>query len=256
MKVSIAMAVYNGEKYISRQINSILSQTFTNFELVISDDNSTDGTVEICRNFQIKDSRITLVKNSGKRGFVSNFFNALSYCRGDLFFLSDQDDIWVNTKIERMIESQKKTNADLLIHDLQEFSDEKELKYSLSNSKDEDIEPLSFYTVFSQCSYPGLVMCFTQQLYCKIIEQYNFFTERKLEIPSHDWMISLYASLNGKVYHSSSILLYHRRHENNVTKELRDETTVNTRLHKIAVLKKHFFFAKMLISNRNIFQHL
>lgn len=88
--ISVCMATYNGTKYIQEQINSILSQFGENDELVISDDGSKDDTCSIISSYQ--DSLIKLLFNKGKHGFIGNFENALSQCKGDYIFLSDQDD--------------------------------------------------------------------------------------------------------------------------------------------------------------------
>lgn len=96
-KISVCMATYNGEKYIKEQIDSILLQLSNSDELIISDDNSTDNTINIIK--QILDSRIKLFFNSEK-GYTSNFENALNKVQGDIIFLSDQDDMWLPNKVE------------------------------------------------------------------------------------------------------------------------------------------------------------
>ena len=88
--ISVCIATYNGEKFIKQQIDSILVQLFDGDELLISDDNSTDRTVEIIK--QIADSRIKLFFNKEK-GYTSNFENVLKQVSGDIVFLSDQDEI-------------------------------------------------------------------------------------------------------------------------------------------------------------------
>lgn len=97
MVISVCIATYNGEKYIKEQIQSILKQLDKNDEIVVSDDNSTDKTIEILK--AINDTRIKFFKNSVK-GYVSNFENALKNASGDIIFLSDQDDIWKENKVE------------------------------------------------------------------------------------------------------------------------------------------------------------
>ena len=89
--VSVALAAYNGEKYLHRQIQSILEQLKEDDELVISLDPSQDQSEELIRSFH--DPRIKLLKGPGK-GLIKNFENALLHTRNDVIFLSDQDDIW------------------------------------------------------------------------------------------------------------------------------------------------------------------
>lgn len=117
MKISVCMATYNGSKYIRKQISSILEQLDFNDELIISDDGSTDDTIQIVRTFN--DDRIILLKHK-KREVVlkgkihshylvsSNFENALKKSTGDVIFLADQDDVWANNKVSVMLLHLKK----------------------------------------------------------------------------------------------------------------------------------------------------
>lgn len=99
--VSVCMAVYNGEKYLQAQIASILSQLSSDDELIISDDGSTDSTLSIILSF--KDKRIKYLTNSEPQGVNSNFENALREAKGDFIFLSDQDDVWIDGKVDECI---------------------------------------------------------------------------------------------------------------------------------------------------------
>ena len=101
--ISIAMATFNGERFLHEQIDSILAQTHQNFELVICDDCSTDGTVGILREYTAQDSRIRVYVNEGNLGFKKNFERAISLCKGEYIALSDQDDIWLPEHLERLL---------------------------------------------------------------------------------------------------------------------------------------------------------
>ena len=70
MSISIALATYNGEKYIRNQLDSIISQSYTDFELIICDDNSSDTTIDIIKSYQEKDNRISLHLNKSNIGFL------------------------------------------------------------------------------------------------------------------------------------------------------------------------------------------
>lgn len=105
LKISIAMATYNGGKYLQEQLDSLLNQTRLPDELVITDDCSTDDTLEIIKAIQKETPfRIILIENKARLGFVQNFSKAISLCSGDLIFMSDQDDVWLPSKIERVVE--------------------------------------------------------------------------------------------------------------------------------------------------------
>lgn len=112
--ISVCMATYNGEKYIAQQIESILSQLSYADELVISDDGSTDSTVDIIHSFN--DRRIKFIPNPGpKHGINANFENALSNASGDILFLSDQDDVWLPGKVEACVAGLN--SAACVVHD-------------------------------------------------------------------------------------------------------------------------------------------
>ena len=92
VKLSIGMPVYNGELFIERAIESILAQTFTDFELIISDNASTDSTQEICQNFSKKDDRIRIFKQEKNIGIHRNFYFLLSQAKGKYFAWTAVDD--------------------------------------------------------------------------------------------------------------------------------------------------------------------
>jgi glycosyltransferase involved in cell wall biosynthesis len=100
MKTSVAMCTYNGEEYLSKQLQSILYQTRSVDEIVICDDCSEDHTLEIIRDFKEKcPIPIMVMENAGNVGYVKNFEQAIGLCSGDIIFLSDQDDIWMPEKV-------------------------------------------------------------------------------------------------------------------------------------------------------------
>ncbi|HEY6143938.1 MAG TPA: glycosyltransferase [Flavobacterium sp.] len=102
MKVSVAFCTYNGEHFLKEQLDSILNQTVAVDEIIICDDKSTDSTVSILNEYKEKfPSVISIYENENTLRSVKNFEKAISLCTGDIIFLSDQDDIWVNNKVEK-----------------------------------------------------------------------------------------------------------------------------------------------------------
>lgn len=94
------MCTYNGEAFIEQQIQSILDQTHTDFRLIIVDDISTDKTVEIIQKMMLQDERIELHQNAKNLGYFNNFLTGMNYVKSDYLFFSDQDDVWVENKLE------------------------------------------------------------------------------------------------------------------------------------------------------------
>ena len=102
-KVSIGMPVYNGEKYIKQAIDSVLTQTFTDFEFIISDNASTDQTENICREYGKKDARIKFIRQESNRGPSFNFLFVLSKANSDYFVWLGDDDYWEPTFLEKNV---------------------------------------------------------------------------------------------------------------------------------------------------------
>jgi len=103
--ISVVMATYNGEKYLREQIDSIIAQTYPVSELIIQDDCSTDGTVDVVRQYLEKYPFIKFFVNEQNVGYNENFRRAAMHATGDYVAFSDQDDIWFPQKLERQVEA-------------------------------------------------------------------------------------------------------------------------------------------------------
>lgn len=205
MKISVCIATYNGEKFISEQINSILEQIQDNDEIIISDDGSTDSTLEIVRNFN--DNRIKIINNAGKKGYTPNFQNALKQASGEIIFISDQDDVWLPGKYNAVVENLE--NYDLVV----------------TNSKVTDevlnVTNESFFSIYNSgtglikniicCTYYGCCMAFNR----KILNYAMPFPENT-EVAVDLWL-GLVGEVVGKVKFIEQPFLLYRRTGSNVT---------------------------------------
>lgn len=112
MRVSIAMATCEGGRYLREQLDSLARQTRLPDELVISDDQSTDGTVDIARGFAAQAPfEVRIEVNPRRIGVTGNFDHALSLCTGDIVLLSDQDDVWFPSKVETILDIARGSSA-------------------------------------------------------------------------------------------------------------------------------------------------
>ena len=114
IRVSVAVATYNGERYLAEQLESILDALEQNDEIVISDDGSTDDTRKVIETFQKKDSRIRLV-DGPRQGVKKNFESAIRSCSGQYIFLCDQDDIWTKDKVEVVLHAFEKEKCSVRV---------------------------------------------------------------------------------------------------------------------------------------------
>lgn len=104
-KVSIVMCTFNGERFLRRQLDTIVGQTYPLYEIIIQDDGSTDGTWEILEEYARNHRQIKLFHNTDTHGVNGNFFSAMQKATGELIAISDQDDVWELKKIEKMVDT-------------------------------------------------------------------------------------------------------------------------------------------------------
>lgn len=198
---SICMASFNGEKYIKSQIDSILSQIDENDELIISDDGSTDQTVNIICSYQ--DDRIKFVQNIARHGCIGNFENALKKASGNFIFLADQDDVWLPDKYRKICGLLQQ--YDLVVSDS-----------VVVDSNLQMIEP-SFFKYYN--SGAGIMKNVIRSTYygsCMAFR--NSILHKALPFPltneiGHDLWLGLVAEITGRVLFFNEPLILYRRHE-------------------------------------------
>ncbi|HEY3402698.1 MAG TPA: glycosyltransferase family 2 protein [Ohtaekwangia sp.] len=101
--LSILIPVYNTDAYIQGTIESVLSQTFTDFELIIVDDHSTDNTYTLCKHYADRDARIKLYRNEVNLGMMANWNHGLTFCKATYFVKLDADDRWHTKMLETCV---------------------------------------------------------------------------------------------------------------------------------------------------------
>ena len=118
MKISVAMAYYNGGMYIEEQMDTILTQLSEQDEVIVSVDGASDGSKPLLLKMAEEDKRIHVIKGPGK-GVVKNFENAIRHCSGEIIYLSDQDDIWKPDKVKKVNEAFLNPKVKAVLHDAQ-----------------------------------------------------------------------------------------------------------------------------------------
>ena len=209
-RVSVCMATYNGALYLREQLDSILSQLNPDDELIISDDHSTDETSSIIDSY--KDLRIKFITNLGKRGHVQNFANAMTHATGEYIALSDQDDVWVDNRLERMLgQLNMMPRYSLVVGDFTEFGrvQDRTTLRPLGPSPKNGLVPL--YRLFAgQARYAASAFMFRRDLIRFVLPIPEY-------IEAHDLWIAMNACVHGKVSHLPETTLMRRLHGNNLT---------------------------------------
>lgn len=200
------MAAYNGEKFIKEQIDSILNQLGTNDELIISDDGSTDDTLNIIGN--CRDPRIKLFHNKLKHGVIHNFENALKQASGDYIFLADQDDVWLSGRVQKVREHLDLGNHLVLVNAKIIDKENNTLQDSFF-----EVNRTShgFWRNLWKNGFLGCCMAFRKEVY-------PFILPFPRVIPMHDWWIGLSVLSYRKSYVFVEEPLHaYRKHGNNKT---------------------------------------
>lgn len=208
--ISVCMATYNGERYIKQQIDSILCQLEENDELIISDDGSSDRTLEIVEAYN--DRRIKVFhhssdsKLSGHKKATLNFENALSKAAGDYIFLSDQDDVWENNKVFECVRELQ--SHDFVAHNMSVVDDDNllvsEKRYSASPL------PKNWFSIVVKMNLWGCCMAFKK-------ECLGYLLPFPSGVLAHDYWIAAMCIKNGSCSYSEIPLIKYREHLGSVS---------------------------------------
>lgn len=242
-KVDILLATYNGEQYLREQLNSILSQSYSNFRLLISDDLSTDGTREILAEYVEKDKRIIIFNQEKNLGVVKNFEFLLKKVENKYYMFSDQDDIWKENKIEKSIQTLEETNSDLVYTDLEVVDENLNVTYESYWKLKGIYNKIKKYNNFESLYLNNFVTG------CTILSKKEFIKE-VLPLPNtskfvlHDYWIPLILSQKHKITYIEEPLIKYRQHKNNKvgSKKKTDELKSFEEIRSlfINVKKEHF----------------
>lgn len=217
-KVAILLSTYNGEKYLREQIDSILNQTYQNFELIVRDDGSKDSTVEIIKEYMEKSDKITLMVGKNL-GFIKSFFELLKHSDADYFSFADQDDIWLPNKIELAVNSLNKlddTKPNMAFSNVDYYDTEMNF---MGNGDSKGKKP-SFLNSLYECINQGMTMVInktTRDYIVKNIPEKCFF---------HDWWTYMICTAFGNVVQDDVVTVKYRRAKTNATVEGQGKITL------------------------------
>lgn len=219
VRCSVAMAVYNGEKYLPTQIDSILKQLGENDELVISYDKSSDNTLSVINDYAKADLRVKVFENPSS-GVTGNFENALYHCSGEYIYISDQDDKWTEDKLCKVQECFMKTSADMVIHNAVHT----DIELNPADKTFFDIYPIGPGKIKNivKPRMSGCCMAFTKQMKDIILPIPR--------IQGYDQWIAVIAEFSGRIAYLDDVLLLHRLHDCNVTEGKRRKLSLILRM--------------------------
>jgi glycosyltransferase involved in cell wall biosynthesis len=204
--ISVCMAVFNGERYLKEQLQSILMQLENDDEVIIVDDCSRDGSVDLIKKFN--DPRIILQQNVANCGPSASFERAIFLAKGKYILFSDQDDIWQPCKVATICRIFDSTTSLVVVSDASVVDDNRnvvfESMFSLRGSRP------GFWRNLYKNGFVGCCMA----MRC---DAKSFLFPFPTNVGMHDEWIGLCSSLGGQISFSGHKLIQYRRHDANVT---------------------------------------
>jgi glycosyltransferase involved in cell wall biosynthesis len=202
------MAAYNGERYIADQLRSILDQLADGDEVVVMDDASRDRTVSIIE--ALRDKRVRVIRSSDNRGVVNSFERAIMEAKGDIIFLSDQDDLWKPEKVQRILQAFDDPAITLVQSDANVIdADGNITAESFCKTRGGFVPGVILNIV--RCHYLGCAMAFRRQILSRCMP----FPRN---IPMHDIWIGIVNAYFGKTAYVDEPLVQYRRHGENISR--------------------------------------
>lgn len=253
-KIDILMATYNGEKYLSEQIDSILDQTFQDWRLVIHDDGSRDETVRIINAYVEKYPNKIVHIDDGIRtgGAKNNFFHLMKFVQAEYIMFSDQDDVWEKEKVEITYSEMKKNEINdvpcLVFTDLKVVDFDLNLISNSLKSYQKLQMPKNLEDSLLRNCVTGCTMMINSALYQSMTYPRDALM--------HDWwcMIEVFKSKGKLVFVEKSPILYRQHADNEVgARKIDFKSTLN----KFLTLNKTLKFLNKqyrqfrLVSNRS-----
>lgn len=213
MKVNIVLSTYNGARFLAEQLGSIQKQTFTDWQLLIRDDGSTDITPQIISEFVKADPRIHFINEHDRQNFgvIKNFFTLVKYEKADYYFFSDQDDVWLPDKMATML--------DEVIHN---DKSQPLMIYMDLSVVDQDLNVTHPSMIRSQSHHANTTLLaeLTENTVTGGVAMINHALAEKWEdtddVIMHDWYLALLATATGKLVYIDKPGELYRQHDNNV----------------------------------------
>ena len=235
-KVAILLCTYQGEKFLPRQLDSLMTQTYSNWTLSVSDDGSKDRTIGILENYQQewRNGRLTIY-HGPKQGFCSNFLSLTckSNINADYYAYSDQDDVWDADKLQRAVDLLDKVPSTVPA-----------LYCSRTLAVDNDDQPLAMSPLFQKTpSFANaLVQCIAggnTMLFNNAARQLMLTAGEHVNVVTHDWWVYLLVSgSGGRVFYDPVPTIRYRQHGGNLVGMNDSWTNRLLRIHKL--LQGHY----------------
>lgn len=220
MTIGIAVALYNGMRFLEEQLDTLRLQTRPADKVVLCDDGSTDGTPDFVRSYiekySLQESWLFL-QNEVNLGYIRNFYKAMSLCKTDLIFLADQDDVWQSDKLQKMtdiMESHPEINLLSCRHGIIDAQGQTIQSVVEGTARqDEAILSIGVKDILQAYRWPGMIMCLRGDFFRELLPRI-----KDCDV-AHDFMFCMCAADRDSFLEYGYLGAYHRRHDNNTARE-------------------------------------
>ena len=251
MTIDILLATYNGEKYISQQIYSLLAQTHQNWNLYVADDGSTDHTLEIIKSIMSNDDRLHIIDfKEPVKSAAKNFWRLLPYSKAEYTIFCDQDDVWLDCKLTELLNVAETSFDNIqpcLVYGDTYIYDEK-----LRKITSDTLYPITFNSfedlIFHNGGYQGSSILFNQAL------KNVALTYDAKDMYIHDEIVALLAHCFGRVFHLDKPLMLYRIHDSNVIAESTVKNIFIKRIKQVLFRNSYVVYKPSHKSKTNFFK--
>lgn len=207
--ISVCMATFNGERYITQQLSSILQQLNVEDEVIVVDDNSSDET--LARISEIDDSKVKIIENQTNIGPIKSFEKAILNSHGSIVFLSDQDDLWMANKVSDVMKAFMDPQVMMVVHDAIVTDKDLNTVNESWNHYNGNHFSAGLGSIVLKNKFTGSMMAFRRSIETKVLPF-------PAEIPMHDWWIAVVClQEHYKIVALPAKLMKYRRHDSSVT---------------------------------------
>lgn len=247
---TIVIATYNGQEFLSEQIDSILNQTKLPEEIIFVDDCSDDDTKKIILNYasliKLKGINVHVTEQKKNVGYIKNFFNGIKQATQEIIFLCDQDDIWLPNKIEKYTTFFLNNSNILALHgNTNVINKAGDVTKENFQEYDKELTKLSFNKYLKKVNYPGMSLAFKNGEFKELLLSF----EKELNLTTHDWFIGLMACLNEGFFTTNHVLTLRRHTGENVALKIASDklATINDRINGIELYLNYYELSKAVI---------
>lgn len=215
-KISVALATYNGAKYLGELLDSMAKQSYLPYELVVSDDNSPDDTLKIVETFaSTAPFNVKIIHNTNQLGIIDNFAKAFENTSGELIAYCDQDDVWASDKLEKCVKHFDSSDVKLVMHRSEVVNGKLEaLGYHIPEVHEIEIGETIFPSSAEMTYGLGHQMLFDANIYHDFAWIFRQgFTALQHIAENYDTQFRFLAGLNGNIISMEEALVKFRRHE-------------------------------------------